>query len=106
MTEFENAVSENEKEYTGESLQENAIEFLRNADRATATFTQGRYITKIKKLAEKYPDECEVVAENKDGSIVAHFPVKWIKINRAQVELTDEQREERAERARKNFHNV
>lgn len=106
MTEFENAVSENEKEYTGESLQENAIEFLRNADRATATFTQGRYITKIKKLAEKYPDECEIVAENRDGSIVAHFPVKWISISNRKRELTEEERLELSERARRNLHNV
>lgn len=60
--------------------QENVIEWLRNDKIATVTFTQGRYISKIKKLAEKYPDKVQITAENKDGSIVAHVPVKAIKI--------------------------
>lgn len=59
---------------------ENCIEFLRDAKRAMVTLTQGRYITKVKKLAEKHPDKCQIVAENRDGSILAHIPVSWIKI--------------------------
>lgn len=79
---------------------ENVIEFLENSKQATVTFTQGRYISKIKKLAEKFPDECKIVAENSDGSIVSHIPVKWIKINNPQREVSDEEREVLAERMR------
>ena len=54
--------------------QENVIEFLKDAKTATVTFSQGRYISKIKKLAEKHPDEVEIIAVNKN-SIMAHIPV-------------------------------
>lgn len=79
--------------------QENVIEWLRNSETATVTFTQGRYITKIRKLAEKYPDKVQITAENKDGSIVAHIPVKAIKINIIKGrELTEDEKKVMAER--------
>lgn len=59
---------------------ENVIEFLVNQNQATVTLSQGRYITKVKKLIAKHPEECKIVAENKDGSICIHVPVEWIKI--------------------------
>lgn len=80
---------------------ENNIEFLRDAKIATCSFSQGRFISKMKKLAEKYPDECQIVAENKDGSIVAHFPVKWVKISKREGRtLTDEEKKVKAEQLR------
>lgn len=81
---------------------ENAIEFIKDNDRATVSFSQGRYITRIKKLAVERPDECDIVAENKDGSICAHVPVSWVKIIPTQ-QLTDEQRAQRAEAMRRNI---
>ena len=72
--------------------QENVIEFLRGSKTATVTFTQGRFISKIKKLAERFPDKVEIIAENKDGSIVAHIPTKAIHINILEGrELSEEQ---------------
>jgi len=82
------------------NVTENCIEWLKGANTATVTLCQGRYITKVKKLAEKYPDECEIVHENPDGSILAHIPLKWIKISRVVRELSDDQREELADRMR------
>ena len=78
---------------------ENAIEFIKDQKRATVTFSQPRYITRIKKLAEKYPEECEIVAINKSTgegeSICAHIPTAWIRITPPAVrELTEEQKEE------------
>lgn len=61
-------------------LEENAIEFAKDGKLATVTFSQGRYKGRIRKLAKSHPEECEIVAENKDGSLCAHIPVKWIKI--------------------------
>ena len=82
VREFDKAANEIDNEdFTGDIEQENAIEFLKNAKTATVTFSQGRYISKIKKLAEKYPDEVQIVHENK-GAIVAHIPVSYVKINR------------------------
>ena len=80
------------------NVTDNVIEFRLNEDTATVTFCQQRFITKIRKLAEKFPDECKIIAENKDGSIMAHIPVKWIRISNLSKNLTEEQREEIAER--------
>ena len=78
---------------------ENMIEFLQNEERATVTFSQGRYKTRIGKLAK----ECQIVAENPDGSLCAHIPVAWIKINPG-YQLTEEQKEQKAETMWRNFH--
>lgn len=80
---------------------ENGIEFIRDARTATVQFSQGRFKTRIKKLAERYP-ECEILVENPDGVLLAHIPVEWIRINPG-VELTEEQKQKRAEAARRNF---
>ena len=84
-----------------EDFRENVIEFYNNEKRATVTFSQGRYITKLKKLAKQRPEECEIVAENADGSITAHIPTKWVKINPTKI-LSEDQREQLRER----MHNV
>ncbi len=81
---------------------ENVIEFLENQERATVTFSQGRYKTRIRRLAAERPEECQIVAENQDGSLCAHIPVAWIKINPTQ-QLTEEQREQRAETMRRSI---
>lgn len=87
-----------------ENCIENVIEFIKDEKRATVTFSQGRYKTRIKELAKSHPEECEIVAENKDGSLCAHVPVEWVRIN-PKMTLTDEQKEKRAKLARNNFHN-
>ena len=86
---------------------ENAIEFLKDQKRATVTFSQGRYISRIKKLAEKYPDKCEIVAINKfpgEGEVICvHVPTAWIRIQPPAVrDLTEEQKEELPNRLRGN----
>lgn len=83
-------------------MNENVIEFYRNQKTATVTFCQGRYVTKIKKIAEERPDECEIVAENPDGSIVAHVPTKWVRITPSRV-YTDEERQRLKEQLAKRF---
>ena len=83
-----------------DDLKENVIEFLLNEKVATISVCQGRYITRIKELAKKKPDECKITHTNRDGSIVAHIPVSWIRI-KPNMELSDERREELSERMRK-----
>ena len=75
-----------------DNVTENVIEFLRGQQRATATFCYGRMANRMKKLAEEHPEECQIVAENPDGSIVAHFPTKWVKIAPPR-KMSEEQRE-------------
>lgn len=83
---------------------ENCIEWVKDQQQATLSLSQRRTITRVKKLAEKYPEQCQIVAENRDGSICAHVPVSWIKIN-PPMKLTEEQRMKRAESMLRNVLN-
>ena len=76
---------------------ENVIEFLSNAPTATVTFNQQKYITRIKKLNESRPDECEICAINNDGSLVAHVPRSWVKISPPK-KVSEAQRQAASER--------
>lgn len=60
---------------------ENGIEFIKDAETAVAQFSQGRFKTRIKRLAAKHPEECQILAENPDGTLLAHIPVEWVKIS-------------------------
>ena len=81
-------------------LKENVIEWYNNESMALVTLNQGRYISRVRKYAKEYPDECEIVAENPDGSICAHIPLKWIKISKVNREVSEEQKKVYAERMR------
>lgn len=83
-----------------DDFKENVIEFVQNSKVATVTFCQGRYITKIKKLSEKYPEEVKITHTNEDGSIVAHIPTRWIRINPSK-KMSEEQKENLAEMGRR-----
>lgn len=97
MDEFEKACAEVDGDSLGLTTQENVIEFMRNAKVATVTFCQPRYVTKVEKLAKDHPDEVQIVYRNKDGSIVAHVPVSYVKVSRPR-ELTEEQKQKAGER--------
>lgn len=80
---------------------ENMIEFISGTRSATVTFTNQKHINRIKKLYEERKDEFKYFKENKDGSICAKIPLKWVKINAGALpgtgkkrELTEEQKEE------------
>ena len=75
---------------------ENVIEWIRNDSVATVTLSQGRHITRIRKLAATHPEDVQITAENMDGSICAHIPVKYIKFN-PPVKLDEEEKEKRRE---------
>ena len=84
---------------------ENMIEWLSGSHSATVTFTNRKHISRIKKLYEERKEEFKYYHENKDGSVCAKIPMKWIKINpgslpgtRAKREMTEEQKEALRER--------
>lgn len=83
-----------------EGLTENVFEWITGDKTATVTLSQKKYISKVKKLAEKFPDDVQIMFENSDGSIVAHLPLSSIKLNIIKREYTDEQRQEMGERLR------
>ena len=74
---------------------ENVIEFLNGQKRATVTLSQGRYKTKVEKLAKERPDECKILTRNPDGTILAHVPTSWVKISPPRkVEMSEDRKEE------------
>lgn len=91
-----------------ENNNENAIEFLSGERYASATFTNRKHKARIKELYTERGDEFQMYVENKDGSIFAKFPLKWVKINPGSKNgrtMTDEQRNaarDRLAEARKN----
>lgn len=82
-------------------MKETAFDYVDVDDRATFCSSELRWINKILKLSEKYPDEVQIThyPENNDGVIVAHLPKTWLKVAPPKkMDLSDEQRKARAER--------
>lgn len=80
---------------------ENAIEWLAGDDQIVCTFNQRKYITKIRKLKEKFPDQVEYKI-NKDGSMYAKLPLSALKLSiREPREMSEEEKALLAERMRK-----
>ena len=84
----------------GTDQRENAIEWYTGDNRITATVSQMRLKNKIKKYATNYPEEVEIVAENPDGTLLAHMPLKYLHIVRPRL-LTEEDRKAASERLKK-----
>lgn len=100
-TEFERISDEVSKENNYESFCECAIEWLKGDKVATVTFPgNNRYNSRVRKLAEDYPEDVKIRHENQDGSIVATIPVSFIKIYPKSKgrEMTDEEKEAARER--------
>ena len=85
-----------------DKLNENVIEFSDDQQFASVTASKRRLINRIKKLAHKFPDDVQILHTNNDGSVFAHVPTSWVKINPPR-QISDEQRQRLSENARKNF---
>ena len=79
---------------------ENCVEFLNNQKTMIVSFCSQKWITKIKKLSQSNPDDVEIIAENKEGSICARLPIKYLKISTPR-KVSDEQRQKASERFKK-----
>ena len=79
---------------------DNCFEWILGETTASVTFSQKKFVNKLKKLAKQYPDNVEIIAENEDGSICAHVPVSWFKFSPPKKgrEFTDEEKQAAAER--------
>lgn len=82
---------------------ENCIEFISGEHYCTISFTNRKHINRIKSLHEKHKDEFKYFHENKDGSICAKFPLKWMKISFPR-QVSEEQRLAASERFQKMHH--
>lgn len=80
-------------------VQETVIEHCSGGHFATVTAAEKTSRNLVLRLAKKYPSEVFIIAENNDGSLLAHVPWKWVKIS-APRKMTEEQRQKAAERLR------
>lgn len=78
-------------------FKENNIEWITGDNTITVTLTSQRHITRVRKLAERKPDDVKITM-NKDGSIYATLPLSYLKFN-APLTLTEERKEKLRERA-------
>ena len=72
-------------------------------DKAFFSSDERRFITKVRKLKEKYPDKVRIIKEpeDNDGCIYCELPVEWFTVRvPKQMNYTDEQREKMSERMR------
>lgn len=81
-----------------DSMNEFSIEWIKGAEYAGVTVPSGTALkSKLLRLAENYPDEVKVKAENSDGSLFVHIPVKYVKISPPR-QVSDKQKEEASKR--------
>lgn len=103
MTDFEKTISETANlESTDNYCRENAIYWITGDKTVTVQMHQGKFRSRIQKLAEKYPDDVKIVSD-KFGVMVATLPLKAIKINIVERVYTEEERKEVAERFHKSL---
>jgi hypothetical protein len=81
-------------------IKENMIEWINGQKHISVTLHDQKYIGKVKKLAEQYPNDVKIKAINEDGSIFAHIPRSALKLSIVKRNLTDEQRQLMGDRLR------
>lgn len=90
-------------------FRETAVGYLNVDSYATFSSSEQKWINKILKLQESHPNDVQIeyMPEDNNGMLVAHVPKSWLKVSPPrQLNYTDEQRAEAAERlalARKNI---
>ena len=70
-------------------------------ERAYFSTDDRRFITKVRKLKEQYPEEVQIIAEpeENDGCLYCELPTAWFTVRvPRKVELTDEQRQKLSDR--------
>lgn len=54
------------------------IEYEHGCHTCSISTGDSKTVARIKSLSKKFPDKVKVVAINKDGSIYAKFPFRWL----------------------------
>lgn len=76
-------------------FKETAVGYLNVDSYATFSSSEQKWINKILKLREEYPNEVQIeyLPEDNQGMLLAQIPKSWLKIKApSKRELTDEQR--------------
>lgn len=83
-------------------IKETSIDRIQGEASCSVFTSELKFINQIKKWAQKHPAKVSIIAENSDGSILAHVPNEWFNFvgPKKQYNLSQEQREARAARMR------
>lgn len=83
------------------NCRDNSVEWYTGQTIVTCTFSQRKWINKIKRLAEKHPEEVNIQFTHSD-CIVVKMPISYIKISPPK-KVSEEQRERMRLQAQKNI---
>lgn len=90
--------------FKANEVYEVALNYVNVDDMVSVTTYEGKQINQIKALAEKHPDEVQVIPTGLTGVVLAHLPKKYVHISfyeSSKREMSDEQRTAAAERLKK-----
>lgn len=82
---------------------ETALNYLVEDEHMTFCTCERKWINKINKFKEEYPDDVEITdyPESNYGYMVVHLPKSWFTIRvPRKVELSEEEKQRRSERLR------
>lgn len=80
------------------------IEYIDGNATCTVTAETRKSVNLLRRLKSKYPDQVEIVAENYDGSLLAHCPADWMQLwPPRRLNLSPEQRAARGRALRGSF---
>lgn len=81
-----------------DNFKETSIDYLTCDSYAVFYSGETKWINKMRGLAKQYPDEVRIQQDN-DWGLIAYIPRNWMKVAPPRkINLTEEQRKQRAER--------
>lgn len=85
-------------------MPETGIDRIKGENYCTVLTGEKKFINQIKKFLNDYPNEVQIIKENKDGSILAHVPSNWFRFVKPPTKrnLTEEQKNIMAQRMKQN----
>lgn len=89
--------------FKSNEIYEMNVNYVNTDDMVSVTVYEGRYVNQLKALAEKHPDEVELIPTGLAGVMLAHLPKKYVHVSfyeSSKKEMTEEQRAAAADRLR------
>ena len=69
-----------------ENCNECSIAWIRGGEYAEVSAYSGSKLKgRVLKLSEQFPDDVKILTTNKDGSIFAHIPAKYVKLRAPKI---------------------
>lgn len=73
---------------------ETVVSFTRGDDKVEVCTAMKKYANQLLRFKDQYPNEVDIIVQNKDGSIVAKVPVSWFRFVRPKTVRKDKEEED------------